>query len=551
MPTLLLTTVFRPFGEENRFNKKGDEHLLDYLASRLTREPGLFALSSYVPNAGLHLIAANLPLDTRVLEWPTEDEFVLELKKAPDYVGISFLIKGFGKLARMIALTRRYAPQAKVIVGGFGTVLQQVSDLEPDYISTGEGVRFMRELLGVAVDQPFVHPAIAGDITLKIFQSYDFLARQRIGFITSGFGCPHACDFCSTSAYFGHRSVSFLKDGRQMYDAMKNQCRGSDGAIHNFLIYEEDFMLLKRKLEQMGDLIEKDNEDTLSYACFASLKSVCRHDLEKLVAQGLGHIWIGVESSAAPYEKRKGGDIRATFEHLHSLGVTTTGSIIFGLDHHTPENLVKEVDYLTSLRPSTAQISNLMAAKGTKLRQRLENEGRIREAGFKDADLYSEVIEHPNFRHGELTTAVFDGYVRLYEAIGPAIYRIFETWLTGYRNLRHSPSSALRRRSKLYAQRVQELVPLFLHTQEYLPNEHVRQQVANSLEEAIAELGAPTPSQQERAHLLAHIFAVENARRQHRVDSVIEPEPLVTDFTPLAVESNSVCRSNSLLPIEN
>src|SRR2546429_2521808 len=117
MPKVLLTSVFRPFGEANRFNKAGDEELLDYLASRLTREPGLFALSSSVPAASLHLIAANLPADTRVLETPSVEEFIEELKKEPDYVGISTLIKGFGKLAKMIALTRRHAPNAKIVVG--------------------------------------------------------------------------------------------------------------------------------------------------------------------------------------------------------------------------------------------------------------------------------------------------------------------------------------------------------------------------------------------------------------------------------------------------
>lgn len=50
MTRILLTTVFRPFGVENKYNKKDDDLLLDYLASRLTREPGLFSLSSYVPH---------------------------------------------------------------------------------------------------------------------------------------------------------------------------------------------------------------------------------------------------------------------------------------------------------------------------------------------------------------------------------------------------------------------------------------------------------------------------------------------------------------------
>jgi hypothetical protein len=73
------TLTSRPL-ETNRFNKAGDEELLDYLASQLTREPGPFALSSYVPASGLHLIAANLPAETRVLETPSIEEFRESLK---------------------------------------------------------------------------------------------------------------------------------------------------------------------------------------------------------------------------------------------------------------------------------------------------------------------------------------------------------------------------------------------------------------------------------------------------------------------------------------
>ena len=552
MTRVLLTTVFRPFGVVGKYNKKGDEELLDYLSSRLTREPGLFALSSYVPASGLHLLAANLPAKTRVLEWPSIEEFVAELKKQPDYVGITFLIKGFGKLAKMIALTRKHAPKAKVVVGGFGTALHAVKDLGPDYISTGEGVRFMREVLGASPDLPYVHPHVSADITLKIFQNYNFLRKQTIGLIPRGFGCPHACDFCSTSAYFGYRSVGFLKNGRELYEAMKSQYRASKGTIDNFLIYEEDLMLYyKRKLAELGQCIEDDREATFSYAGFASVKALSKHDIEKLVAQGFGHVWIGVESSSAPYKKRDGRDVKGLFDELHSLGVTTTGSIIFGLDHHVPEQLPGEVDFLSSLRPSTAQISNLMPAIGTKLRERLEDESRIMSLEYKDADLFSEIVSHPNFRPGELTPAIFSGYNQLYDAIGPSIYRIVDTWFTGYKNLRNSLNSSLRRRANLYAGRVKEALPLFLRTGEYLPNEDIRRQVTDMVDEVIAELGPPSSEQQAQSELIARIFALEDIKRQQLEETPNEPELSVRDYAPTFLSKEALIPPDRLTSLTN
>lgn len=535
MPRILLTTVFRPFGGDNKYNKKGDDLLLDYLASRLTREPGLFALSSYVPDSSLHLIAANLPMGTRVLEYPSIDEYVAELKKGYDFIGISFTIKGFGKVAKMIALARKHAPAAKVVLGGFGTALHDVEVLGADYICRGEGVAFMRDLLGVPRDWEIKHPKVTADITLKVLQNYDQFGKETIGLITSGFGCPNACEFCCTSAYYGHQNVRFLQTGRDIYKVMR---RLSAEGIHSFLIFEEDFMLYRDKVRDLGNAIEKHDGAPLSYACFASVMAISGHDLEELVAKGLAHAWVGVESVNAPFLKRRGRDISSIFGELRSLGVTTTGSTIFGLDHHTPEQLPREVDFLVELCPSTVQISNLMPAVGTQLRQRLEAEGRITTMNYKDADLYSEVIRHPAFKPGEIKTAIFDGYRRIYETIGPAVLRTLDTWFTGYKNLRHSPNPGLRRRAELYASRSKAILPIFLRTGEYMPNNEVRYRVRHTLDEIVYELGPPTAQQEERAEAIRRVFATKDAEGWALDRDIIEPTLTVCDY-PLNFEEGS------------
>ena len=534
MTRVLLTTVFRPFGVENKYNKKGDETLLDYLASRLTREPGLFTLSSYVPHSSLHLMAANLPAETRVLEYPSEQEYVAELKKGWDYVGITFVIKGFGKTAKMISLARKHAPHAKIVLGGFGTALHNVEELGADAICRGEGVAFMRHLLGAPQELPIRHPRVTADVTLKIFQDYGFLERERLGLITSGFGCPNACEFCCTSAYYQHRNLRFLQTGRDIYDAMRVM-----DDLQNFLLFEEDFALYRDKVTELGDCIRAESTASRSYACFASCRSLSEYDFEELVSGGCGHIWIGIESVAAPFEKRYGRerDIRDVFAELHSLGVTTTGSSIFGLDHQTPEQLPSEVDFVVELSPTTVQLSNLMPAEGTRLRERLEEAHRIKVVGYLDADLYSEVVEHPNFQPGQIRTAIFDGYQRLYETLGPSIYRFFDTWFTGYKNLRHSPNAALRSRAELYAQRVRRLLPLFLETGSFLPNDDIRYRVRNTVAEVIGELGEPTLEQRGRGELMARIFALEEVKRRQLQDVAIEPELMTRDYAPVFAPS--------------
>lgn len=531
MIKLLLTTVFRPFGIENKYNKKGDELLLDYLASRLTREPGLFSLSSYVTHSSLHLIAANLPVESKVLEYPSLEEFIEEIQKEYDYVGISFNIKGFRKVFRMISLVKKYSPKTKVVIGGFGTCLHNIEDLGADFVCKGEGVSFMRKLMGFPEDLKLINPEITVEVTLKVLQDYDFLDKPRMGLITSGFGCPNACEFCCTSAYYGHKHIPFLETGKDIYETMTYMRDKAANKVDHFLIYEEDFMLYEDKVKELGKLIREDMDNPLTFACFASVRSISNYDLEELVSMGMGHAWIGIESVDPPFKKRFGRDIKGLFHELHSLGVTTTGSSIFGLEHHTSENLSKEIDFINLLRPSTVQLANLMPGEGSPLRIRLEREGRIRKVGFKDADLYSEIIDHPNFGPGEITTEIFKGYERIYNTLGPSIYRVLDTWFTGYKNLRKSPNPVLKRRSELYAEKVKGLIPIFLETARYLPNDEVRTEVKNTLDEISYELGEPGPGQVRTGELIGRIFDLEYAKRKNIEAKPIEPGSTATNYS--------------------
>ncbi|HEX9944972.1 MAG TPA: hypothetical protein VGG03_23430 [Thermoanaerobaculia bacterium] len=520
---VLLSTVFRPYAAQNsKYNKDGDEEWLDYLSSRLTREPGPFTMSAYLSGTTLALIGANLDADVTVLGHPSMEEFIAELKKGPDFVGLSFLIKGLGKLFPMIAAARKYAPNAKIVVGGFGTMLHNLGAVGADYLCKGEGISFFRNLIGQDPADPVRQPLVTGDVTLKCFRSYPFLPRARYAELTHGFGCPHKCEFCTTSAYFGFLHIPFAV-GRSMYDAMVD--------IHDrlgisyFYLYEEDMCLYKKSLQEWGGLIRDDAERTLSWTCFSTIKSLTSWDLEELVSMGFSHVWIGVESINSPFSKSVGRDNLSLFRDLQSFGVTTTGSLIFGLDHHAPENLKDEVDHLVELYPATAQMGTLMPADGTALRARLEAEGRVRKGNYWDSDLYSELIIHPAFQPGQLSEAVFWGYDEFYRRTGPAIHRLARTWLQGARRMKHSPNAALRRRAAVLAERARTVRPILLETGAYLPTDEIREAVRETLSWMKEEFGPPTAAEEAQARLVERIFALETAKRE-----VFPPEPIEPDL---------------------
>src|ERR1017187_2989557 len=144
--TVLLTSVCRPMGPQF-----GDAPSVGYelLYRQVTRAQGIFSPRTVNVFFGLDYIAENLDAPTVVLQYPSKREFIKELKKGYDYVGVSFIMALMHKMKETVALIRQYAPDSKIVLGGYGTVLKD-EQLKPygDFICREEGVGYFRRLLG-------------------------------------------------------------------------------------------------------------------------------------------------------------------------------------------------------------------------------------------------------------------------------------------------------------------------------------------------------------------------------------------------------------------
>ena len=163
---VLLTSVCRPLGPRH-----GDAPSVGYelLYRQVTRAQGIFSPRTVNVHFSLEYIAENLDAPTVVLQYPSKSELIRELKKGYDYVGVSFLMALMHKMKETVALIRQYAPNSKIVLGGYGTVLKD-EVLKPygDYICREEGVGFFRRLLGEPeMPMPYKHPLIVS--WLKVF----------------------------------------------------------------------------------------------------------------------------------------------------------------------------------------------------------------------------------------------------------------------------------------------------------------------------------------------------------------------------------------------
>jgi len=144
-PSVLLTTVCRPFGGSG----EGDSVGAELFHAQVTRAQGIFSFRQVIRGWGLDYIAENISSPSVVLHYPSEREFLNELRsRRYDYIGINFVVATFHKVKRMVELIRNHAPGAQIVLCGYGTVLPD-DLLAPlaDHICREEDIAFFRNLL--------------------------------------------------------------------------------------------------------------------------------------------------------------------------------------------------------------------------------------------------------------------------------------------------------------------------------------------------------------------------------------------------------------------
>ena len=520
MNKVLLTTVCGPFGVNT---DDCTEHIMPELFhAQVTRSQGIFSLRSTYISYGLEYIAKNIKTPTTVLQYPTMKEFTRELKKGYDYVGISFVIATFEKLKRMVQKVREVAPQAKIILGGYGTVLPEC-EAYADYICREEGVAFMRRLLAEEHDdsapQHVVYPTKG-----KIL---GFPATKG-AVILAGLGCPHGCEFCCTSHFHGRKHIPLLKTGADIHREIRRVHKTLGSTRLPIGIIEEDFLMQKQRAQEYLDCVLRDKEDPINISCFASAYSISQWDPEDLVRMGIETLWVGVESREAPYAKLKGFDVKKIFDTLHAHGINTLASLILGHDFHTVEKVWDDFEYLMSMRPTLSQFLILGPTCNTPLFERLQKEGRLLEVPYPHYDGFHLMFQHPNISKEEMERLILEVYDKEFKRLGPSAVRFVERQLAGYLKFKNSSDALLKKRAEQFRQGCLEALPLFSAAIRYAPSKDVAVKTKELEQAIIAELGTGGIANRVKSMIVpALAFA---SKLQVKYGSYSQPELRRTEY---------------------
>ncbi len=524
---ILLTSVFGPYGVDDAYGRK--ENIMELFHNQVTREQGLFSPRFRHQSFGLYLIAENLRADTTVLDFPSARRFVKELTRRPyDYVGISFILPNFVKARRMAELVRRHAPQAKIILGGHGAAIPDVERLiDCDHVCRGEGIRFMRQLLGEDVDRPISHPVLS--IAFRKHLMGVPLPSDGV-IMMPGVGCPNACRFCCTSHFFDREYTPFFRTGREIFDFLARAER--ERKLTDIWVMDENFLKQRSRAEELLAELERHGK-YYGFYLFSSAEAVRAVGVEFLKRLGVTFLWLGLEGRQSEYEKTKDVDLPAMVRELRAVGITVLGSVILFTERHDQRTIHEDIDFAIESGSDFIQFMQLAPWPNTRLYQEYRAAGLLREDMPYEEWHGQRYIwyRHPHFTPAEADVFLRDAFQRVWDEMGCSVLRMIETTLNGYLSTLGATDARLAARHEYYTRTCHSFYPVLSVIRTHAHNRLERDYAAQVIARYDEAFGPPGATQHAKIAIAQTLAAIEAARIR-LIGNLRQPPTVVTHFPP-------------------
>jgi radical SAM superfamily enzyme YgiQ (UPF0313 family) len=243
-------------------------------------------------------------------------------------------------------------------------------------------------------------------------------------------GCPHGCDFCSVTNYFGG---CYRTRPPAEVEAEIRGLRPFAGrfTLKNVVFFVDDNIAGDRA--HARDLLARMIPYQLKWLGQAST-GVARDDevLDLCRKSGCMGLLIGFETLSRERLKavRKGfnrpDDYLDAIRKIHDYGIGISGAFVFGLDGDDEGVFDRTYEFVQKAKLESPYLSILTPYPGTRLHRKLADEGRIVDSDWSNYNT-NNVVYRPR---GMTAEQLFDGYFALQKAVHtvPAIVQRF--WRT-------------------------------------------------------------------------------------------------------------------------
>ncbi len=553
---ILLTTPCYPYP-----SLPANDSLTDATGQRFTHGDDIFSLVSHTHCYANHILAQNINMPATLLEYPRWNNFIEEVDKEYAMIGISAFPVHLDMVMKMCTYIREKSPETKILLGSYGAQAfaaqydEETKKKYVDHVVLGEGVKFLRELLGEDTDRPIqqkVMPKCGG--APAFINKYP---KGGLGFLVTGLGCPGGCDFCATTEMYKKKRIELLSpdDFVNHVELYRKHFKN----LSSIFVIEEDHFRHPRWLTKTKERWEKNMDlvKNVDWTGFGSVDFIWHYaenyGWDAIPETGMGAVFIGVESKFAGehgYRKVREADAREVFHKLHSMGIRTLGAWICGWDYHNHANMYEDLNYFVACKPTYQQLTRLSPFPGTELWRKLKDQGRVCDVPWEDVHFWSGSQKNISLETHETLNLTEYGYDLIYKTWGPSILRKLEVTLNGYEFCMDSDNPLMREhRSELYKGSCATTWGMLGAMDRFAPNGVVRRRVIKADERFRDLIGEPTPMMEmlsknieQRAvkFKMAHMFNPYNRRPReepakrylYNKDSSIKDDdiPYITEY---------------------
>jgi radical SAM superfamily enzyme YgiQ (UPF0313 family) len=339
------------------------------------------------PPLGLLTVAAMLPS-----EW---EKRLVDLNAAKltdenlawaDYVFVSAMV--VERESARAVIKRCKAAGVKVVAGGplFTMEYEQFPDVDHFVLNEAEETLapFLRDLeqgqaerVYTSTEFPDIHQTPVPLWQMANLKHYDSISIQFSR------GCPYNCDFCNVTTLLGHRprtktAVQIIAELDSLY---------AIGWRKSIFFVDDNFIGNKKQIksEILPALIEwRKGKTGMPFNTEASINLADDPELLRLMVKaGFETVFVGIETpnedSLAECSKNqnKGRDLVESVKLLQRAGLQVQGGFIVGFDNDSSSIFQQQIDFIQKSGIVTAMVGLLQAPLGTRLYERMQNEGRL------------------------------------------------------------------------------------------------------------------------------------------------------------------------------
>ncbi len=251
---------------------------------------------------------------------------------------------------------------------------------------------------------------------------FDLLSRYNypVVYVQATRGCPHDCEFCVASNVYGRHYK--YKRVEQVVKEIKEVKRHWKFAQIGFA--DDNLFVNKRYARKLIAAFKE-----MNFSWFAVCDVSIADDeefLRELHESGCRTVLIGFETTSegnlrqmneSQWKLKQLSKYPESVRRIQRWGIGVYGSFILGLDEDTKDTPTEIANFINENNLLGAQITILTPFPGSRLRDRLEAEGRILHDDWQWYTVWNAVIRHDNFTPKELEDGLLEVYRGIYNPI--------------------------------------------------------------------------------------------------------------------------------------